>query len=372
MRIQQPVLLHEMADHLSRRGMTNEVVGENVRILGISPVESCEEGDITLATSVDFLNRALSSPCAAVLVARKAYDAIGTTKRESDRPSIPRSLLVTDNAALAHAWLKQRFADWKFRDESEWGRIHPSAVIHPEAQVHGTAIIGPNAVIGRGAVLGSGVTAHAGVIVEAEAVIGEDTLLHAGVMIARQCRVGRNCIIRSGTIIGSEGMGFAQDERRRHHRIPQTGIVVIEDDCVLGANNCIDRATYGQTLLRRGTIMDNMCHLAHNVEVGEDSIILACTTIAGSTRLGNRVICSGQTGILDHLTIPDDTVLLLRAAVVESIEKPGVYAGQPLMPIASHHRLNLNMKNLGQALKDIKALEKRLAGLEGNAPSHSG
>lgn len=349
--------------------MQVEVVGPNVRVLGMSPVESCEEGDITLATSGAFLERALQSPCAAVLVSRKAHDTLAAAAGPAGKSaSAARSLIITDNATLAHAWLKQQFADWKFRDESEWGRIHPSAVIHSEARVDGTAVIGPSVVVGRGAEIGSGVTIHAGVIVESEAVIGDDTLLHSGVLIGRQCRVGKNCIIRSGTIIGSEGMGFAQDDRRHHHRIPQTGNVVIEDDCVLGANNCIDRATYGQTLIRRGTIMDNMCHLAHNVEIGEDSIILACTTIAGSTRLGNRVICSGQTGILDHLTIPDDTVLLLRAAVAESIEKPGVYAGQPLLPIASHHRLNLNLKNLGQALKDIRALEKRLSRLDAGSP----
>lgn len=350
------VTLKEMSDFLNSRGVKAELRGENATVTGINAAEHCGSGDITFASTQEFLNTALASKATAIVVASKIA---GTP--------IDRPCLVADNVNLAHALLKQQYADWNFRDTEEWGRIHPSAVIHPQAKIADTAVVGPNAVIGRGAELQAGSVVMAGTVVEAEAVIGENTVLHANVTIGRGCQIGRDCIIRSSTVIGSEGFGFAQDAQRKHHRIPQTGIVVLEERCVIGANNCIDRAAYGVTLIRSGVITDNFCHIAHNCDIGEDTIMVAMTGIAGSCKLGKRVICSGQTGMLDHITVPDDTVLLVRAAVTENIEKSGVYAGgPPLLPITAHHRNNVLIRNLPQMSRDLKALQKKVEALEKN------
>jgi UDP-3-O-[3-hydroxymyristoyl] glucosamine N-acyltransferase len=354
MKIDTAVALREISEFLNSRGLKTELRGENATVTGINSVEHCGPGDITFASSQEYLSQALKNQPAAIVVAGKIAGA-----------SIGTPVLITDNVNLAHALIKQKYADWNFRDTEEWGRIHPSAVIHPQAKIADTAIVGPNAVIGRGAELQDGCVVMAGTVVEAEAVIGENTVLHPHVTVGRRCQIGRDCIIRSGTVIGSEGFGFAQDAERKHHRIPQTGIVVIEERCVIGANNCIDRAAYGVTRIRSGVITDNFCHIAHNCDIGEDTIMVAMTGIAGSCRLGKRVICSGQTGMLDHISVPDDTVLLVRAAVTESIEKPGVYAGgPPLLPITAHHRTTALIRNLPQISRDLKALQKKVEELE--------
>ncbi len=354
MTIDTPVTLEEMTSFLNSRGVKAELQGENVTVTGISAAEDCSEGDITFASSQDFLKTALQNQASAVVVAQKLAD------QTENKPCI-----VVDNVNLAHAFLKQQYADWNFHDTEEWGRIHPSAVIHPQAKIAETAIVGPQAVIGKGAELQAGSVVMAGTVVEAGAIIGENTILHPNVTIGRGCQIGRHCIIRSHTVIGSEGFGFAQDAQRKHHRIPQTGIVILEDRCVIGANNCIDRAAYGITRVRSGVITDNFCHIAHNCDIGDDSILVAMTGIAGSCKLGQRVICSGQTGVLDHITIPDDTVLLVRAAVTESIEKSGVYAGgPPLLPLTAHHRNNLLLRNLPQMSRDLKALQKKVEALK--------
>ena len=350
--------LQEIADYLSTKKMSAKIEGENITITGINSAELAEAGDLTFASSDEFLTTAMNGAASAIITSTKA-------KESKKAPTVTKPHIIADNVSLAHALIKQQYADWNFQDTGEWGQIHPSAVVHPEAKVSASAVVGPNTVIGKGAILHDGSVVMAGSVVEAFAEIGKNSVIHANVTIGRQCKIGNDCKIRSGTVIGSEGFGFAQDENRKHHRIPQTGIVVIEDRCVIGSNNCIDRAAYGETRIRSGIITDNFCHVAHGCDIGEDVILVAMTGIAGSTKLGKRVICSGQTGILDHLNIPDETVLLARAAVLNSIDKAGVYAGgQPLLPVQTFLQNNVILKKLPQFIKDLKALQKEVTGLK--------
>ena len=159
------------------------------------------------------------------------------------------------------------------------------------------------------------------------------------------------------SVIGSEGFGFAQDSSRRSHAIPQTGIVVIGDRVRIGANNCIDRATYAETRIGAGTKFDNLCHVAHNVSIGEDCLLTAMLCVAGSSKIGNRVITSGQTGIIDHVEICDDVVLVHRAGVVKNIDQPGVHASLPAQPLDEYLK-NTAVTRTGPALR------KRVADLE--------
>ena len=179
-----------------------------------------------------------------------------------------------------------------------------------------------------------------------------------------ECELGSDVIIRAGTILGSEGFGFAQDEKRRNHRIPQMGKVVIEDRVVIGANCCLDRGTHGATRIGSGTVMDNLCHIAHNVEIGEDCILTAMLCVAGSTKIGKRVVTSGQTGILDHLNVVDDVALVQRAGVASDIETPGAYAGTPLVPLKEYMKSHAALRRLVALRKTVRQLEKRLAALE--------
>jgi len=173
-------------------------------------------------------------------------------------------------------------------------------------------------------------------------------------------QLGARVTVQAGAVIGSEGFGFAPDQEKRYHRIPHTGYVVLEDDVHVGANSCIDRGTYGATRIARGVKIDNMVHIAHNVEVGEDSLLTAQTVIAGSSKLGKRVIASGQTGILDHKTIADDTVLVQRCGVADDITTSGMWAGTPARPFREYVRgLGLS-KKLAKLEQKLKELQQRI------------
>jgi UDP-3-O-[3-hydroxymyristoyl] glucosamine N-acyltransferase len=224
--------------------------------------------------------------------------------------------------------------------------------------------IGPNAVIGARARLGPRCVVLAGAVVEHAAAIGEDTVVHPNAIIGWGCEIGRRCIIKAGAVIGSEGFGFAQDEKRHNHRVPQLGRVVIEDEVVVGAACCIDRAAFSETRIGAGTVLDNLCHIAHNVKIGDDCILTAMLCIAGSTTLGKRVITSGMTGILDHVTICDDVVLVQRAGVANDIKQPGTYAGTPIQPIKEYMKNQAISRRLVDLRAEIKQLKDRLAALE--------
>ena len=355
----KPFQSEEIQKALGDKELIVESIGGSVEIKNIAPIDTCGPGDLAFADKEKFLKTAVERKPSCLVLNAELKDKLTGSE--------PFSVILVKNVGLAHSWIRQRFGDVDFGATQDWGRIHPSAIIHPDTRVPESVVVGPGAIVGPRVQFGERCVVMAGVVVERDAVLGDDYVLHPGVVLGWGCILGDRCIIRSGTIIGSEGFGFAQDENRSHHRIPQTGIVRIGKDVVLGANNCIDRATYGETVIHDNVISDNLCHLAHNVDIGEKSILVAMTGIAGSTKLGKRVICSGQTGILDHITIPDDTVLVGRAAVLsDNIKKSGVYAGSPLQPIADYQKNSVHIKNLDKMRKEVKALQKRIEQLEGS------
>jgi len=180
--------------------------------------------------------------------------------------------------------------------------------------------------------------------------------------LAEQFQGRSDVIVQSNAVIGAEGYGFAQDERGRSHRIPQLGRVVIEDRVSVGAGSCIDRATYGETRIGAGTKLDNLCHIAHNVEIGQDCLLTAAFVVAGSTKIGDRVVASGQVGVLDHLEICDDVFLVHRAGVVDDIDVPGIYAGLPLQPYPSYLKTAAVLRRLSDLREKVRKLERRLSG----------
>lgn len=318
----------------------------------IAAAQTCAPGDLVFADSPELFDQAIARAPAVILAARKL-------RGRSDPPA-KTVLLFTPTVALAHAFLKQKFGNRDFA-AAEWdGPVHPSAVVHPAAQLDPSVIVEPNAVIGREARIGPRCRIMAGAVIEHHAEIGADTVVHPAAVVGYNCRIGAECVIGPGSIIGAEGFGFAQDARGRSHAIPQTGIVVLEDRVRLGAGNCIDRATYGETRIGAGTKFDNLCHVAHNVQIGEDCLLTAMFCIAGSSRVGNRVMASGQTGIIDHVSVCDNAVLVHRAGVVKDINEPGVYAGLPTQPMDEY------LRNTAASRKGAE-LRKRVAALEATA-----
>lgn len=268
-------------------------------------------------------------------------------------------IICVADPRLAQAKIGQHFDDYQSED-SEWSRIHPSAVIHESSVLSDNCRIGPNVVIGANCSIGDAVIIRANSVIEHDVVIGSNSIIHACVNIGYESQIGQNVIIKSGAVIGGEGYGFAVDSNNIYHRIPHTGNVILEDDVRIGSNTCIDRGTYGSTHIHRGVKIDNLCHIAHNCVIEEDALLISMCGISGSNHIGKRAILSGQTGTLDHINIADDAVLVHRAGVSQDVASGGVWAGTPPRPLKEYLRTHRLPKKVSTLEKRIKELEQKL------------
>lgn len=344
-----PIKASALLSEFQAAGVLSELIGRaDVLIASIAPIERAGPDSLVFIEKKEFLPHLESQKPAAAVTSAALKDQV-IAKGVA-------TVFIAPNVALAHALLKQKYQSRNFA-KSGWDGVHPSAVIHPTASLGPDCVVEPMAVIGANAKIGRGARIMAGATIENDAVIGDDSVIHPRAVIGYSCRLGREVVVGSGAVIGSDGYGFAQDAKRKSHPIPQTGVVVIGDRVRIGANCCIDRATYGETNIGAGTKFDNLCHVGHNVQIGEDCLLTAGFSVAGSTKIGSRVIASGQTGVLDHLKVADDTVFLHRAGIAQDVDKPGLYAGLPLVP------LNEYMRN-SVVLKSAAALQKRVVELE--------
>jgi UDP-3-O-[3-hydroxymyristoyl] glucosamine N-acyltransferase len=348
MKIRASALLAAFSDS----GLLQEMTGNDVLVERVSAAEECGPGDLVFVDREEFVQTPIERGASAIITTPKLAPAFEEA-----------AVLTTPNVKLARALVMQRYFDRDLRPDGV-ERIHGSAIVAESATVAETARIGARAVVQAGARIGENCVVMANAVIEERADLGDGSVVHPCAVIGFECEIGRDVIVMSGTVIGSEGFGFAQDEQRRSHRIPQLGKVVIEDRVVVGANCCIDRGTHGATRIGAGTCIDNLCHIAHNVDVGEDCILTAMLCVAGSTRLGKRVITSGQVGIIDHLDIADDVVLVQRAGVANHIKEPGQYAGIPLMPLRDHMKSQAGIRRLPKMRDTLKELEQRVAALE--------
>ena len=340
----------EILSVFSPQGLITEMVGVDRPVRRIAAVEDCEAGDLVFVDQPEY---------AAVAAQRGPAVAVTSPKLQALLAGCrDLTLLLSPNVNLAQALVKQRYGGRQF-DAAGWAPIHPSAVIHETAVLAATAVVEPRAVIGRNVRIGERSRIMAGAVIEHDAQVGSDSVVHPNAVIGYGCTVGNEAVVGAGAIIGSEGYGFAQDGRGRSHPIPQTGTVVLGDRVRLGANCCIDRAAYRTTRIGAGTKLDNLCHVAHNVQIGEDCLLTAMFCIAGSTTLGNRIMASGQTGILDHLKICDDVVLVHRAGVSTDIGQPGVYAGVPVQPLKEYLRNTAVVRMLADLRQRVLKLERR-------------
>lgn len=335
-------------------GILESLEGDSL-LLTISPVETGKSGSLVFLDNKNFLPFIKQNKPSAVVTNKDLIEEVRLAGIDA--------IFLAKNVGVAHAALKQKYAD---RDlfQSEWGNRHSTALVHPTAIVPDSCMLGPNVVIGERVILGERCIIQAGVVIESNAKLGDDCVIFHNSVIGYNCIIGNRVFIKTGTVIGSEGFGFAQGPDKRYHRIPQTGIVVLEDDVHVGANCCIDRAAYNETRVRRGTKFDNLCHVAHNVEIGEDCALTAGFIVAGSTKIGNRVIASGQCGILDHLTIADDVIMLVRPGVSNDVKEPGLYAGTPLQPFSEYTKSLAVYRKLPDLRARVSDLEKSLKALK--------
>lgn len=344
--------VREIAAEFQPLGLVTEVTGDaNTGVTRIAPIESCGPGDLVFVDKPEHTAHVRS---------RKPSVVVTKASLKEHLQGIDGLVvLVTPHVPLAHALLKQRYGNRDYA-RSGWSGVHPSAVVHETAEIGAGTVVEPRAVIAAGAKIGKNCRIMAGVVVENDVTIGDGSILHPNVVVGYGCKLGNDVVIEAGSVIGSEGYGFAQDQKRKSYPIPQTGIVVLEDRVRVGANCCIDRATYDETRIGAGTKLDNLCHVAHNVKIGEDCLLTAMLCVAGSTKIGNRVITSGQTGIIDHMNVCDDAVLLHRAGVTKDVEKPGAYAGLPLQPLNEYMKNTAAMKTVSELRTRLIHVEKRL------------
>ncbi len=312
-------------------------------IEGAGPIEGAGDGQITFAEKGPALKKVAHSRAAAVIVPRNA-ECTG------------RNLIRVDQPRVAFA----RAVSALYPPSRPPAGIHPTAVIGPQCVLGKDVTISAYTVLGRNVVLGERVVLHPHVVIGDEAVIGDDTVIYPQVSVLERCRIGCRVIVHAGTVIGSDGYGFVQDQGR-HIKMPQTGIVQIDDDVEIGACNTIDRATFGKTWIKSGVKTDNQVHIAHNVEVGEHALLIAQVGISGSTKIGRHVIIAGQAGIAGHLTLGDGAIVGPQAGIGHSVpEKQILSGGIVAMPHRTWLRLQQVLPELPDLVKRVRQLESGL------------
>lgn len=312
------------------------------KIWGVSSLELAREGDLVFLTHRKFRG---------LLEETKASAVILQPQEKFERLPVIRS----ENPHLTFIRAVEFF--WKpYRPEPG---IHPSAMISPSAKIGKGVSIGPLAYIGEDVEIGARSIIFPLVAIYPRVKIGEDAVIHSHVSIREEVQIGSRVIIHNGVVIGSDGFGYLRSPDGSHIKIPQKGTVVIEDDVEIGANTAIDRAALGETRIRRGTKIDNLVQIAHNVEIGEHSILAGQTGIAGSTRLGKNVITAGQVGIADHITIGDNVTIMAQAGVMKDIPANSVVVGSPHMEVREFFKVMASLPHLYDLVKDVKQLDRK-------------
>lgn len=270
---------------------------------------------------------------------------------------VPATLIRVKNAYESFAALLRLYEAHKPKKTG----VSPMASIHESVQVSADSYVGDFAVVGEGVTLGNGVQIYPQVYIGEDVTIGEGTVLHPGVKIYQGTEIGAHCIIHAGAVIGGDGFGFAPNQENNYEKIPQVGKVVIEDHVEIGANTTIDRATMGATILRRGVKLDNLIMIAHNVEVGENTVMAAQTGISGSTRVGKNCMLGGQVGLIGHITIADGVKIAAQSGVTKDIKQPGIVVqGSPPLDFTHYQRCYVVFKNLPQLRNQVIDLEKKI------------
>jgi UDP-3-O-[3-hydroxymyristoyl] glucosamine N-acyltransferase len=333
-----------------------EVVGGNVAgdgsvtVRRVASLDSAGEADITYVEDEKFFSAANDSAASCVIVPEGA--AIDHPCRiEVKRPKLAFALI----AEILHAP--------KHREPS----IHSTAVLAESSDVALTAFIGAHVTIGEQSSVGIGTQVLANVSIGDEVTIGADCVIHPNVVIYDNVTIGDRVVLHAGVVIGADGFGYVRDEES-HHKFPQIGTVVIEDDVELGANTTVDRAALGRTRIGRGTKLDNMVHVGHNCDIGERVVIAAQTGISGSVTIEDDCVIGGQVGFGDHIRVQSGAVIGSKAGVLPGkIVRPGVWWGIPIQPLDEYKRLNAHLGRLPQVREDIKDLQKRVEELEKSA-----
>ena len=316
-----------------------------VEIGGVAGLEQAGPGDLTFLANPRYASHLATTRAAAVVLA-PGHEA-----------AVP--CLLSDNPYLTFA----RAVALLRPPARPAPGVHPSAQIDPTAVLGADVHVGALAVVGQGVHVGARSALHPHVVLYEGVEVGEDCVLHSGVQVRERCRLGNRVVVQNGAVIGADGFGFARDDEGRHHKFPQVGIVVVEDEVEIGALTAIDRAALGETRIGRGTKLDNLVQVGHSVTIGEDAVLAGQVGVAGSTRIGSRVTLAGQVGVAGHLTIGDGAIATAQTGIPASVERGAVVSGYPAIENRAWLRSSAVFAKLPELQKRLRELERRVDSL---------
>jgi UDP-3-O-[3-hydroxymyristoyl] glucosamine N-acyltransferase len=327
--------------------LAGEVLGDaHAALTGFATADNAHPGDLTFAETEEFFTAAENSAATAIIAGKNSVSA-------------KKILIRVDNPRIAFAKALAVF----FPEPKFTAGIHPSAVIAQSAQIDPTAHIGPHCTVGERVKIGANAVLQAGNFVGDDSTIGDETNLFPNVTIYSRTQIGKGVRIHSGTVIGSDGFGYVFDSGF-HRKVPQIGNVIIADNVEIGSNVSVDRGALGATVIGKGTKIDNLVQVAHNVEIGEHCILCAQVGIAGSAKLGNYCVLAGQVGIAGHLKIGHRVTIGSKAGVMHNIPDGEQWLGIPAQPDKQAKRIMIAMQRLPDLFKKIAAWEKKLGANE--------
>ena len=307
--------LKQVADALGARLDAHSPAQQHTIISGVSGIEDAAPGQITFIANPKYTTLARTTTASAVLVSEDF----------ASLPSPTTAALRTKNPHLAFAKAIELFqASPKYAPG-----VHPSAVIHPSAKIGKKCHIGACVVIGANVGVGDDCVLLPHVVLYDGVQVGNKVLAHSHVTVRENCRIGNNVILQPGVVIGSDGFGFAKNDDQGWYKVFQSGIVIIEDDVEIQANSCIDRASIGETRIRRGAKIDNLVQVAHSCDVGENTLLCSQVGLAGSTEIGKNAILAGQVGVVGHLRIGDHVVVTAQSGIPGDVEDGKIVSGSP-------------------------------------------
>jgi UDP-3-O-[3-hydroxymyristoyl] glucosamine N-acyltransferase len=319
---------------------------DGIEVRRVAGIDDAGPGDLTFIANPRYAARLPQSRASAVIVSPDV---------ETSCPAV-----LSRNPYLAYA----RAVALLHPEPRPAPGVHPSAVVDPTAVVGPDVHVGPLCVVGARTRIGARSELKAQVVIGPDVTVGEDCLFHSGAQIREGCRLGNRVILQNGAVIGADGFGFAKDEEGRYHKIPQRGIVVIEDDVEIGALSAVDRAALAETRIGRGVKIDNLVQVGHSVSIGSDSVMAGQVGIAGSTKIGSKVTLAGQVGVAGHLSIGDGVVATAQTGIPNSVDPGKVLSGSPAIDNRDWLKSSAVFSRLPEILKRVRDLEREVLDLK--------
>lgn len=339
------MMFMELTAELIARQLNGEVLGDKRLVLtGFAPATTAKPGDLTFAENSSFFAKAEQSEASAILV-----DQEYTSER--------KTLIRVASSRIAFAQALPLF----FPDPVVEPGVHSTAVVGAGADIDPSAHVGPHCVVGERTRVGARTVLHPQVTLGPDVEVGADSVVYPGVAVYHRCQIGDRVRIHANSVIGSDGFGYVIDQGV-HRKVPQVGTVIIQDDVELGAGVTIDRGTLGPTLIGRGTKVDNLVQIGHNVQIGEHCVIVAQVGVAGSTKIGNNAQIGGQVGIAGHLKIGDRVMIAAQSGVMHDIPADEKWFGSPAQPDRKAKRVLLAIQQLPRLMRRISEVETWLRG----------